>query len=274
MKTWFITEASQGLGHECALAALERGDLVAASAADATALNQLSGQHGTALLPVEMDVTDRRSVFDAIAAAHRHFGRLDIIANTAEYRQLGCVEEVTEKQVRDQMEINFLGALWLTQAALPYLRAQRRGHIVQLTSPENVGALVGIYSASKWAIEGFCEALSHEFAPFGIHVTMATQDPLQAQWISLAKHATMLPAYARTHLIAAGITAQSDSVPADLSSMAAEVLDVVDADEPPLRVVIGNNAGLADRGYRPADDTPDPAIAVHVTGDTLSLVYR
>src|ERR1700738_4394141 len=89
MKTWFITEASQGLGHECALAALERGDLVAASAADATALNQLSGQHGTALLPVEMDVTDRRSVFDAIAAAHRHFGRLDILANTAEYRQGG-----------------------------------------------------------------------------------------------------------------------------------------------------------------------------------------
>jgi NAD(P)-dependent dehydrogenase (short-subunit alcohol dehydrogenase family) len=118
MKTWFITEASQGLGHECALAALERGDLVAASAADATALNQLSGQHGTALLPVEMDVTDRRSVFDAIAAAHGHFGRLDIIANTAEYRQLGCVEEVTEKQVRDQMEINFLGALPLTASAV------------------------------------------------------------------------------------------------------------------------------------------------------------
>lgn len=172
------------------------------------------------------------------------------------------------------MEMNFLGALWLTQAALPYLRAQRRGHIVQLTSPENVGALVGIYSASKWAIEGFCEALSHEVAPFGIHVTMARPDPSQVQWISLAKHATTLPAYARTHLVAAGITAQSDSVPADLRAMAAEVLDVIDADEPPLRVVIGNNAGLVDRGYRPADDTLNPAIAVRVTGEADSLVYR
>ena len=142
MKTWFITEASQGLGHECALAALERGDLVAASAADATALNQLSGQHGTALLPVEMDVTDRRSVFDAIAAAHRHFGRLDIIANTAEYRQLGCVEEVTEKQVRDQMEINFLGALWLTQAPTVGTTMRPAPQPVSLKSAPN-GALPG-----------------------------------------------------------------------------------------------------------------------------------
>lgn len=258
MKTWFITEASQGLGLQCALAALERGDRVAASAADAAALNQLGRRHGNALLPIELDPTDRRGVLNAIAAAHRHFGALDVIANTAEYRLLGCVEEVTEKQVRNQMEINFLAALWLTQAALPYLRAQRRGHIVQLTSPENADALAGIYSASKWAIEGFCEALSHEVAPFGIHVTMVRPSPARAQWISPAKHATALPAYARSHLLANETTAQGDSVPVDLRSLAADVLDVADADKPPLRVIIGHNASLTVRGYRTAAHAVGP----------------
>jgi NAD(P)-dependent dehydrogenase (short-subunit alcohol dehydrogenase family) len=144
-KTWFITGTSRGFGREWAIAALERGDRVAATARDASALDDLAQKSGDALLPLALDVTDREADFAAVARAHDHFGGLDIVVNNAGYGHFGMIEELTEEEVRAQIETNLFGALWVTQAALPYLREQGSGHIVQVSSIGGISAfpLVG-----------------------------------------------------------------------------------------------------------------------------------
>ena len=173
-KVWFITGTSRGFGREWAIAALERGDKVAATARDTATLDDLAQKYGDALLPIRLDVTDHDADFAAVKQAHEHFGRLDIVVNNAGYGHFGFIEELTEQEARAQIETNVFGALWITQAALPYLRAQRSGHIIQVSSIGGITAFqnVGIYHASKWALEGFSQALAQEVAPFGIHVTL------------------------------------------------------------------------------------------------------
>ena len=123
-KIWFITGTSRGFGREWAIAALERGDRVAATARDTATLDDLVEKYGDALLPIQLDVTDRDADFAAVKQAHDHFGRLDVVVNNAGYGQFGFIEELTEQEARDQIETNLFGALWVTQAALPFLRAQ------------------------------------------------------------------------------------------------------------------------------------------------------
>ena len=163
-KVWFITGTSRGFGREWAIAALERGDKVAGTARDTATLDDLKQKYGDALLPIALDVTDRDADFAAVKQAHDHFGRLDIVVNNAGYGHFGFIEELSEKDARDQIEANVFGALWITQAALPYLRAQRSGHILQVSSIGGITAFqnVGIYHASKWALEGFSQALAQE----------------------------------------------------------------------------------------------------------------
>lgn len=155
-KVWFITGTSRGFRAGVVIAALERGDKVAATARDTATLDDLVAKYGDALLPIALDVTDREADFAAVAQAHEHFGRLDIVVNNAGYGQFGFIEELSEAQARDQIETNVFGALWATQAALPFLRAQRGGHIIQVSSIGGITAFqnVGIYHASKWALEG------------------------------------------------------------------------------------------------------------------------
>ena len=131
-----------------------------------------------------MDVTDRDADFAAVKQAHDHFGRLDIVVNNAGYGQFGFVEELSEQDARDQIETNVFGALWVTQAALPYLREQRSGHIIQVSSIGGIMAFpnVGIYHASKWALEGFSQALAQEVAPFGVHVTLIEPGGFDTDW--------------------------------------------------------------------------------------------
>ena len=156
-KTWFITGCSRGFGREWAIAALERGDRVAATARDTSTLDDLVEKYGDAILPIELDVTDRAADFEAVAAAHEKFGRLDIVVNNAGYGQFGFVEELSEDDFRNQIETNVFGAMWVTQAALPFLREQGSGHILQVSSIGGISAFpnVGAYHASKWALEGF-----------------------------------------------------------------------------------------------------------------------
>ena len=111
VKTWFITGTSRGFGREWALAALERGDRVAATARDLTSLDDLVAAHGDAVLPIALDVTDRAAAFAAVARAHEHFGRLDVVVNNAGYGQFGMIEELSEAEARDQIEANVFGAL-------------------------------------------------------------------------------------------------------------------------------------------------------------------
>ncbi|OBJ48447.1 SDR family oxidoreductase [Mycobacterium sp. 1423905.2] len=242
-KVWFITGTSRGFGRQWAIAALERGDKVAATARNTATLDDVVQRFGDALLPIGLDVTDREADFAAVKQAHDHFGRLDIVVNNAGYGQFGFIEEVSEQEARDQIETNVFGALWVTQAALPYLRAQRSGHIIQVSSIGGITAFpdVGIYHASKWALEGFSQALAQEVASFGVHVTLIEPGGFDTDWSgSSSKRAERLPDYAEVHAQQDEWRSQRWAKPGDPSASAAAVLKVVDAEEPPLRVFFGS----------------------------------
>jgi NAD(P)-dependent dehydrogenase (short-subunit alcohol dehydrogenase family) len=242
-KVWFITGASRGFGREWTIAALERGDKVAATARDTATLDDLVAKYGDALLPIKLDVNDRAADFAAVKAAHDHFGRLDIVVNNAGYGHFGFIEELTEQEARDQIETNVFGALWITQAALPYLRAQRSGHIIQVSSIGGITAFqnVGIYHASKWALEGFSQSLSQEVAPFGIHVTLIEPGGFSTDWAgSSSKRSAQLPDYKEAHEAAERARSQRVATPGDPQASAAAVLKIVDAEKPPLRVFFGS----------------------------------
>ena len=252
-KVWFITGTSRGFGREWAIAALDRGDKVAATARDTATLGDLVDKFGDAILPIQLDVTDRAADFAAVKQAHEHFGRLDVVVNNAGYGQFGFVEELSEQDARDQIETNVFGALWVTQAALPYLRAQRSGHIIQVSSIGGIVAFpnVGIYHASKWALEGFSQSLAQEVAPFGVHVTLIEPAGFSTDWSgSSSRTAEPLPAYADLHAENEKVRKIRWAAPGDPKASAAAVLKVVDAQEPPLRVFFGDAPlGLAKADY-------------------------
>lgn len=240
-KTWFITGTSRGFGREWAEAALERGDSVVATARDASSLDDLVATYGDRVLPIALDVTDREAVFTAVARAHEHFGRLDVVVNNAGYGQFGLVEELSESEARQQIETNLFGALWVTQAALPFLREQGSGHILQVSSIGGISAFptVGIYHASKWALEGFSQSLAQEVAGFGIKVTIIEPGGYSTDWGgSSARHATPIPAYDEVREQAANRPSRRGT-PGDPAATRDAVLTLVDSDDPPLRVFFG-----------------------------------
>jgi NAD(P)-dependent dehydrogenase (short-subunit alcohol dehydrogenase family) len=252
-KTWFITGASRGFGREWAIAALERGDAVAATARDTSTLDDVADKYGDRFLPLRLDVTDRAADFAAVQQAREHFGRLDVVVNNAGYGHFGLVEELTEDEARAQLETNFFGALWVTQAALPVLRDQRGGHILQVSSIGGISAfpLVGIYHASKWALEGLSQSLAQEVADFGIKVTLIEPGGFSTDWAgSSAKHSEQLSDYADFHQKAQEQRQQRNSTPGDPNASAAAVMRIVDAENPPLRCFFGTSPlGIAEKDY-------------------------
>jgi NAD(P)-dependent dehydrogenase (short-subunit alcohol dehydrogenase family) len=242
-KVWFITGASRGFGKEFARVALERGDSVAATARNTNSLDDLASEFGDRLLPISLDVTDRSADFAAVQQAHEHFGGLDIVINNAGYGHFGAVEELSEDDIRAQLETNLFGALWITQAALPILRAQGSGHIIQVSSIGGVGAFpnVGAYHASKWGLEAFSESMAQEVAPFGIHVTLVEPAGFSTDWAGDSSNSsTPLDAY--DHVREAATQRRSASTPGSPEAAARALLEVVDAEEPPLRVLFGGQA--------------------------------
>jgi NAD(P)-dependent dehydrogenase (short-subunit alcohol dehydrogenase family) len=252
-KTWFITGTSRGFGREWTVAALERGDRVAATARDPKTLDDLVAEHGDALLPMALDVTDHDAVFETVRRAHEHFGRLDIVVNNAGYGQFGMVEELSEPEARDQIETNLFGALWVTQAALPFLREQGSGHFLQVSSIGGISAFpgIGMYHASKWALEGISQALAQEVKDFGIHVTLIEPGGFSTDWGgSSAKHAEALDAYADMHEASRQRRARGASAAGDPTASAEAVMRIVDADEPPLRTFFGSAPlGIPENDY-------------------------
>lgn len=242
-KTWFITGASRGFGREWSIAALERGDRVAATARDTATLDDLVERYGDAVLPLRLDVTDRDADHAAVAQAHDAFGRLDVVVNNAGYGQFGFTEELSEADFRDQMETNVFGAMWVTQAALPYLRRQASGHLLQVSSIGGISAFAGIgaYHASKWALEGFSQSLAQEVAHFGIKVTLIEPGGFATDWAGAsARRAEPHPAYDDVRAtVEQDRLARSTAGPGDPVASAAAVLRLVDADEPPLRCFLG-----------------------------------
>ncbi|MFD7791433.1 SDR family oxidoreductase [Streptomyces sp. NPDC059759] len=252
-KIWFITGASRGFGREWAIAALERGDSVAATARDLSTLGDLREKYGERLLPLRLDVTDRDADFAAVQQAHERFGRLDVVVNNAGYGHFGLIEELTEAEARAQLETNLFGALWITQAALPILREQGSGHILQVSSIGGISAfpLVGIYHASKWALEGMSQALAQEVAPFGIKVTLIEPGGFATDWAgSSSSTSEPLPAYADFHKEVQEQRRKRVGTPGDPTASASAVLEIVDADEPPLRCFFGSAPlGIAKADY-------------------------
>jgi NAD(P)-dependent dehydrogenase (short-subunit alcohol dehydrogenase family) len=250
-KTWFITGTSRGFGREWTIAALARGDRVAGTARDLGTLDDLAEEYGDALLPLALDVTDREAAFDTVRRAHEHFGRLDIVVNNAGYGHFGMMEEISEQEARAQLETNLFGALWVTQAALPLLRAQGSGHIIQVSSIGGISAFpnVGIYHASKWALEGFSQALAQEVKEFGINVTLVEPGGFSTDWSGpSSKRSEPNPAY--DGLRERQQQWRASNVPGDPAASAGAILRVVDADPPPLRVFFGDRPlSIAEADY-------------------------
>jgi NAD(P)-dependent dehydrogenase (short-subunit alcohol dehydrogenase family) len=243
MKTWFITGTSRGFGREWTAAALGRGDRVVATARNVDPLRELAERYGDSVLALPLDVTDRPAVFATVEHAFAHFGRVDVVVNNAGYGQFGMIEELSEAELRDQIETNLFGALWVTQAALPPLRAQGGGHILQVSSIGGISAFpnIGAYHASKWALEGFSQALAAEVAGFGISVTLIEPGGFSTDWGGAsARHAEPLPAYHDAHQRSAELRAARTQALGDPAASARAVLKVVDAENPPLRIFLGD----------------------------------
>jgi NAD(P)-dependent dehydrogenase (short-subunit alcohol dehydrogenase family) len=241
-KRWFVTGASRGFGRIWTEAALARGDRVVATARDATALADLVARHPDTALAVPLDVTDRPSVMAAVGSAGEFLGSIDVVVNNAGFGLFGMVEEITEVQARQQFETNVFGALWVTQAVLPVLRDQQSGHILQVSSIGGVQAFpgLGLYNASKWALEAFSQSLAAEVADFGIKVTLIEPTGYATDWaFGSAMRAEPVGAYDdfRERALAARAKVVADR--GDPLATARVVLELVDMDDPPLRLFLG-----------------------------------
>lgn len=244
MKVWFITGTSKGFGRIWAEAALERGDKVVATARQVETLSELNDTYGDNVLTLALDVTDKVAVDSAIKQGHDQFGRLDIVVNNAGYGQFGAMEEISEEDARAQIETNLFGALWVTQAALPIMRDQKSGHILQVSSIGGVNAFpyIGMYHASKWGLEGFSQSLSQEVEAFGIHVTLIEPIGYSTDWSGpSAKFAEPMDAY--EHMRAAlKVRREGSGKPGVPEATGPVVLKLVDMEKPPLRIFFGNTA--------------------------------
>lgn len=244
-KTFLITGTSRGMGVDFARAALEAGHHVVATARNPDRVVAAAGSHDS-LLPVALDVTDEGAARAAVDAAVERFGRIDVLVNNAGSFQAGYFEEVSAAQFRTQVETNFFGALAVTRAVLPVMRRQRSGHVVTISSTAGIVAGAGgsAYAASKFALEGWMEALHDEIAPFGLHATVVEpgffRTDLLAEGDSTFWGDVEVPDYAeasaRTREFFRGMEGRQSGDPAKL---ARALLAVTELDAPPVRFVAG-----------------------------------
>lgn len=240
-RVWFITGASSGLGYEFTKKALESGEKVVGVARNIEKLNELKYQFEGMLLPLSLDVTDRSAVFTTVETAIKHFGRIDIVINNAGNMVLGMIEEFSEDEVRSQMETNFYGAIWICQAAMPYLRTQGSGHIIQISSIGGLitGPMSGIYSASKFALEGFSEALAQEAAHFGVKVSIVEPG---GYWTNLYLKMSFTTQNKEYDSLREKLAQQNstESVDSDPKLAAEAIMKLVNSENPPLRLILGS----------------------------------
>ncbi|WP_280307585.1 SDR family NAD(P)-dependent oxidoreductase [Nocardia neocaledoniensis] len=242
-RTWFITGASRGLGRAFTEAALAAGDRVVGVARDVTPLAELAAAADGRLVTFPLDVADRAAVFAGVRKAFEAFGRLDVVVNNAGGVVLGMLEELTEQQARDHLDVNFFGALWVSQAVVPLLREQGSGHILQVSSMGSAGgfAATGVYGAGKAALDAMTEALAMEVERFGIAVTILQPGGYETGLFTSGLTMTeQNPAYAELRAWLEQMW--SESKDADPALAADVVLRIVDMAEPPKRVILGDAA--------------------------------
>jgi short-subunit dehydrogenase len=242
-KTIFITGASRGFGKIWAEAFLKRGDNVVATARNLSQLDDLVEKYGDKVLPLQLDVNNRVADFAAVQHAKDYFGSIDVLINNAGYGLFGAIEETSEKEARDQIETNVFGLLWLTQSVIPVMRKQGHGHIINVASILGLVTMpvLGVYNASKYAVEGISETLAAEVKQFGIKVSIVEPFGYSTDWSNAsAIRAKAMPEYDQ---LKAGRNANS---PGDFwgnpAATAEAIIKLVDADNPPLHLLLGKYA--------------------------------
>ena len=244
-KIWFITGSSRGLGRAITEAALRDGDRVVATARNLRQLDDLVAEYGTAIFPVQLDVTDNQQVLHAVDAAVSRFGRLDVVVNNAGYGDLASVEDVTLDDFKAQIDTNLYGVVHVTKAVVPVLRAQGSGHIFQVSS---VGGRIGMaglaaYQSAKWAVGGFSTVLAQEVTPLGIKVTALEPGGMQTDW---AGPSMTIPPISEPYKQSVGALAELLNSPGILPTrpdrVAEIVLELALKDDAPLRLLIGSDA--------------------------------
>lgn len=252
-KVWFITGCSTGFGRELAKSVLDRGHRAVVTARDPAKVEDIAKGREDRALVLELDVTDSVEIRAAVTSAEKHFGRIDVLVNNAGIGYFGAVEESDDEEVRRMFEINFFGLSAMTRAVLPIMRKQRNGHIVNISS---IGGLrsfptLAYYNATKYAVEGFSEALSIEVAPLGIKVTIVEPSGFRTDWAgrSAAETKNRIADYAPT----AGknlndLRGYSGKQPGDPVRAAAAIIAAVESPTPPLRLLLGKAALKGARG--------------------------
>jgi len=241
-KIWFITGASRGFGKLWTEAALKRGDRVIATARQPDQLSDLVAQYGDKVLAVELDVCNHAAVADAVQIGIDTFGRIDVVINNAGYGLFCPLENVPEEEARQIIETNVLGSLWVIQQIMPHLRKQRSGHIIQISSIAGLMALPGMamYNATKWATEGMVETLANEVREFGIDVTLVEPGPHLTDWIG---NSAVRPKWGDSYPSHEEMMQQSwpRLMPADPKEAVEPIMDLADAETPPMRLVLGES---------------------------------
>jgi NAD(P)-dependent dehydrogenase (short-subunit alcohol dehydrogenase family) len=246
-KVFLLTGSTRGLGRQIAEAVLADGHRLVATARRPATLADLAERYGRQILPTALDVTDAVAAKNAVAAGVEAFGRLDVIVNNAGYANLASVEDMTLTDFTEQIETNLLGVVNMTKAALPVLRGQGAGHIIQISSIGGRLATAGLsaYQAAKWAVGGFSEVLAQEVGPLGIKVTVLEPGGMQTDWAgSSMRVPPVSEPYQPTVGVMAALHHDEGRMPAlgDPAKVAQVVLAVADMDEPPLRLILGSEA--------------------------------
>lgn len=245
-RVWFITGTSTGFGRALAEEALERGDRVVATARDPEQVRDLEQEYPERARAMRLDVTDVDEVRDSIEVAVEAFGQIDVVVNNAGYGLLGAIEEVSEEDMRRQIEINLFGVLNVTRAVLPHMRERRSGHFINISS---VGGFVGVpgfgvYNATKFGVEGLSEGLALEAAPLGIHVTIVEPGAFRTDWAGRSlTRAGQIEDYNET---VGGtreyIESENGNQAGNPVLGARAMIAAVEADEPPLRLPLGQDS--------------------------------
>ncbi|MFJ3659768.1 SDR family oxidoreductase [Streptomyces sp. NPDC090119] len=243
--TWFITGTSSGFGRILTERLLARGDRVAATLRRPEALDDLRAEHGDRLRAARLDVTDSAQVAQVVTDAFADLGEIDVVVNNAGYGVFASVEEATEEQIRRVIDTNLLGSIHVIRAALPHLRAQGHGRILQVSTAGGQTTYPGFayYHASKWGIEGFCETAAEEIAPFGIALTIVEPGATPTGFGTALDTAPPMPEYAATPVgeIRQALTDGTFVLPNAPEKIAQAMIDLIDSGAAPLRLPLGSD---------------------------------
>jgi NAD(P)-dependent dehydrogenase (short-subunit alcohol dehydrogenase family) len=246
-RTWFITGVSSGFGRQLTDQLLERGDRVVGTVRDTGKVADLLKRYPQAFHAELLDVTDTAAIREVVERSFARLGRIDVIVSNAGYGLFGAAEELTDKQIDHMIATNLVGSIQLIRAALPHLRAQRGGRIIQISSYGGQVAFPGnsMYHATKWGIEGFVESVAQEVASFGIGMTIVEPGGARTEFrYGSAQVAKLMPIYDDTpaHSFLRMLDPRNGLAPGDPARMAARIIESVDVEPAPLRMVLGSQA--------------------------------